>query len=87
MVQQTAGVPCTSSIARGEGTLSSRPATDDSRRITAIDLDVRGVVPGVDEPAFGAAVEQAEELCLISRALSSDIEIRATPSLEAPQAA
>jgi osmotically inducible protein OsmC len=61
--------------------------TEGNRRITAIDLSVTGAVPGADDDAFAAAVAQAEQLCLISRALSDDIVITATPTLEAPAAA
>jgi len=69
-----------------EATVNLDPA-EGNRRITRIDLAARGVVPGADEAAFAAAVAQAEQLCLISRALSDDIEIAATPTLEAPAAA
>ena len=60
---------------------------DHEYRITRVALDVRGVVPGADQEAFGQAVRQAEQLCLVSRALSDDIAITATPTLEAPQPA
>jgi lipoyl-dependent peroxiredoxin len=51
------------------------------RRITAIDLEVTGRVPDADEPAFGDVVQQAEQRCLISRALEKSITISAHPTL------
>jgi len=55
--------------------------TEGDRRITAIELDARGRVPDADEAAFAGAVGEAEELCLISRALDGSVEIRARSEL------
>ena len=50
--------------------------------ITTMELDVRGRVPGIDEPAFLAAVGDAEKGCPVSKALSGNVAISATGHLE-----
>lgn len=43
--------------------------------ITRIAIDVRGVVPGLDEPGFVAAAEGAKNGCPVSKALAGVPEI------------
>lgn len=43
--------------------------------ITAMALTVEGVVPGLDEPGFREAAEQAKENCPVSKALAGNVEI------------
>jgi len=50
--------------------------------ITKIVLDVSGRVPGMDEPAFKQAAEQAKENCPVSKALAAVPEISLTARLE-----
>jgi osmotically inducible protein OsmC len=56
--------------------------TEGARKITAIELDVRGRVPSADADAFARAAKQAEERCVVSRALAGNVEIRATATLQ-----
>jgi osmotically inducible protein OsmC len=44
--------------------------TDTGFAITRIELEVAGVVAGIDEAAFVALAEQAEATCPVSRALA-----------------
>jgi lipoyl-dependent peroxiredoxin len=54
----------------------------DGYRITTMELDVRGRVPGLDEPGFEQAAEQANDGCPVSNALRGNVEITVTPHLE-----
>ena len=45
-------------------------------------LDVVGVVPGIDEAAFDAAAQGAKDNCPISRALSGDVAVSVNAALE-----
>jgi osmotically inducible protein OsmC len=53
----------------------------DGAAITAIDLEVRARVPGIDLAAFQAAAEAARVGCPVSKALAG-VEIRLQASLE-----
>jgi lipoyl-dependent peroxiredoxin len=55
--------------------------TDAGFRITSMQLSVRGEVEGLDEDAFRAAAQEAEEGCPITNALSDSIEISLEASL------
>lgn len=46
--------------------------------ITAVHLDVRGRVPGIDQAAFEQAANAAKDGCPVSRALSVEITVTAT---------
>jgi lipoyl-dependent peroxiredoxin len=50
--------------------------------ITTSVLDVRGVVPGLDEAAFRQAAEDAKENCPVSQALKGNVELSVTPRLQ-----
>lgn len=54
----------------------------DAWTVTRSELDVVGVVPGIDEGAFEAAVDDARVNCPVSRALAGNVEIAATATLE-----
>ena len=54
----------------------------DSLKISTVELDVRGRVPGLDEEGFRIATEQAEQTCPVSNALRSNVDIRLTATLE-----
>jgi len=43
---------------------------------------VHGVVPGSDQAAFDEAAHEAEQNCLVSRALKGNVEIRVHPTLD-----
>ena len=51
--------------------------------ITTSVLDVRGVVPGIDEKAFRDAAETAKESCPVSQALKGNVELSVSAGLEA----
>ncbi len=51
--------------------------------ITTSVLDVRGMVPGLDETAFRQAAEDAKENCPVSQALKGNVELSVTAQLEA----
>lgn len=54
----------------------------DAWAVTRSELDVVGVVPGLDEDGFVAAAEAARDGCPISRALSGNVELSVTAALE-----
>ena len=55
-------------------------------KITSSDLDVHGVVPRSYPTAFAQASHEAEQNCLVSRALQGNVEIRGAPNTRrAPQ--
>ena len=55
-------------------------ATDAGPTITGIDLEVEGVVPGIDAAQFQEFAEGAKKNCVVSRALASvqNITLQAT---------
>ena len=55
---------------------------DDGWAVTRSELDVVGVVPGIDEAAFDAAAQAAKEDCPISRALADNVELSVSATLE-----
>jgi osmotically inducible protein OsmC len=54
----------------------------DGWSVTRSELDVVGVVPGLDESAFDAAAQAAKDGCPISRALAGNVELSVTSTLE-----
>ena len=54
----------------------------DAWTVTRSELDVVGVVPGIDEAAFEAAAENARANCPVSRALTGNVELLVTATLE-----
>lgn len=54
----------------------------DAWSVTRSELDVVGVVPGIDEAAFEAAADRAKDGCPISRALAGSVELVVTATLE-----
>jgi osmotically inducible protein OsmC len=55
---------------------------DDAWTVTRSELDVVGVVPGLDEDGFVAAAEAAKDGCPISRALSGNVEVSVSAAIE-----
>ena|SRR5712675_3555899 len=51
-------------------------------KISTMDLDVKGNVPGLDEAGFEKAARQAEQGCPVSNALRNNVEIRLNAHLE-----
>ena len=50
-------------------------------KVSSVDLDIRGHVPGIDAEGFQSAVGQAEQGCPVSNALRGNIEIRVNATL------
>jgi osmotically inducible protein OsmC len=50
--------------------------------VTASQLDVVGVVPGIDDEGFDAAARDAKDGCPISRALAGNVELSVSAALE-----
>src|SRR6266849_4952752 len=48
---------------------------DGAPKVTRSALDVRGKVPGIDEPAFRQAAEAAKKNCPMSKAIQGNVEI------------
>jgi osmotically inducible protein OsmC len=55
---------------------------DEKWTVTTSELDVVGVVPGIDEAAFDAAAQAARDGCPISRALSGNVKVSVSSALE-----
>ena len=53
-------------------------------KITAMDLTVRGEVPGVTDEEFESAAREAEQTCPVSNALRGNVEIRVHAQLSEP---
>ncbi|MBO0939647.1 OsmC family peroxiredoxin [Fibrella sp. HMF5335] len=53
----------------------------DTLTITAIDLNITGTVPGIDQAKFEEIANEAKKNCIISRALSPDITLTLTATL------
>jgi osmotically inducible protein OsmC len=51
-------------------------------KISAIYLNVRGQVPGLDHAGFAQAAAKAEQACPVSNALRNNVQIRLTSHME-----
>ncbi len=51
-------------------------------KVTTMNLDVRGKVPGMDSAGFENAAQRAEQGCPISNALRNNVQIHVNASLE-----
>jgi len=51
-------------------------------KITNVNLNVRGTVPGIGEDEFENAAREAEQLCPVSNALRGNVEIQLQTRLE-----
>ncbi|CAA9439591.1 MAG: Organic hydroperoxide resistance protein [uncultured Rubrobacteraceae bacterium] len=54
---------------------------DQQLKITTVNLNVRGTVPGLDEQSFEDAAHEAEQLCPVSNALRGNVDIQLQTSL------
>jgi osmotically inducible protein OsmC len=50
--------------------------------ITSMELEVRGVVPGISEEEFAALAEDAKENCPVSQALKGNVPITLAATLD-----
>ena len=55
---------------------------DQNLKITTVDLNVQGEVPGISDEDFENAAQEAEQLCPVSNALRGNVDIRLNTSLE-----
>jgi osmotically inducible protein OsmC len=55
---------------------------DAGLKLTTMDLDVTGSVPGVDQAEFEAAARDAEASCPVSNALRGNMQINLSATLE-----
>ena len=51
-------------------------------KVSSVDLDIRGRVPGIDAGGFKSAVEQANQGCPVSNALRGNVEVRINATLD-----
>ena len=51
-------------------------------KISTMELNVRGKVPGLDEAGFEKVAQQAEQGCPVSNALRNNVQIRVNAHLE-----
>jgi osmotically inducible protein OsmC len=49
---------------------------DEQLKVTAVDLDVRAEVPGIDAGEFESVAQEAEQACPVANALRGNVEIR-----------
>lgn len=54
----------------------------DAWTVTRSELDVVGVVPGLDEAGFDAAAQAAKDGCPVSRALAGNVALSVSSTLE-----
>src|SRR5262249_25034487 len=57
------------------------PKQGGGREIAAMDLHVRGQVPGIDQAAFQEAAKAGEQGCPVSNALRNNVKINLTAEL------
>ena len=55
---------------------------DEQLKITTVDLNVKGQVPGLSGDEFEENARQAEQMCPVSNALRNNVEIKLNASLE-----
>jgi osmotically inducible protein OsmC len=55
---------------------------DEKWTVTRSQLEVVGIVPGLDEEGFDAAAQTAKDGCPISRALAGNVELEVSSTLE-----
>jgi len=51
-------------------------------KVSSVDLDIRGRVPGLDAEGFQTVVEQADQGCPVSNALRGNVDMRVSASLD-----
>ena len=61
--------------------VSSFAKVEGGFRMTRMDLEVNGTVPGIDGPAFEEAAQAAKDGCPVSNALKNNVEITLKASL------
>ena len=77
---EKAGTPATSITTKASCTMDM---VEGAPWITKMQLEVRGVVNGMDNDGFVAAAEQAKENCPVSKALKGTVKFELDAELEA----
>ena len=55
---------------------------DEQLKITTVDLDIRGTVPGIDAEEYENAAQEADQICPVTNALRGNVEVRVNARLE-----
>jgi osmotically inducible protein OsmC len=76
---EKAGTPATRITTKASCTMDK---VDGASKITKMQLEVRGVVDGLDEAAFVQAAQGAKDNCPVSQALSGNVEFELDAALE-----
>jgi len=76
---EKAGTPATRIATKAACTLE---IVEGAGKITKMQLEVRGVVPGLDQAAFAKAAEGAKENCPVSKALKGNLSFELDAALE-----
>jgi osmotically inducible protein OsmC len=76
---ERAGTPPTRITTKASCTIEK---VGDGFKITVMKLEVRGVVPGIDQAAFAAAAEGAKKGCPVSGALQGNVRFELDAKLE-----
>jgi osmotically inducible protein OsmC len=76
---EAAGTPATRISTSAACTIDK---VGDGFRITRMKLDVRGVVPGLDQAGFAKAADGAKNGCPVSQALRNNLEMELDAKLE-----
>ncbi|MGB3683641.1 MAG: OsmC family peroxiredoxin [Rubrobacteraceae bacterium] len=56
--------------------------TDEGFKITAMNVEVRGQIPGMSPEEFSSAVGRADQICPVTNALRGNVDIRVSSVLE-----
>jgi osmotically inducible protein OsmC len=76
---ERAGTPVTSVATTASCALEM---VDGKPKITTMKLQTRGIVPGIDQPAFVKAAEDAKNNCPVSKALQGNVTVVLDAKLE-----
>jgi len=76
---EKAGTPVTRIETRASCTLEM---VEGSPKITRIELETRGQVPGIDQARFQQAAEDAKNGCPVSKALKGNVDVRLDAKLK-----
>lgn len=69
---EKAGTPATRISTKASCTIDK---VGDGFKITRMRLEVRGQVPGIDQPGFAKAAESAKQGCPVSQALQGNVQM------------
>jgi osmotically inducible protein OsmC len=65
-------------------TCTLSPKNGGGHEITAMELHVRGDVPGIDQDTFEQMVQEADKVCPVSNLLRDGLDIKITTTLYEP---